>query len=123
MDCYVDLQFLLKYSTEIPGPLNWSHVRCLFGVNQASELKPSLIAWTGVIHVAFLQFLRPTFFKVSLNIAIRKLYTNGLTIEFSRCKACTNHNTSWGKHSGHKSLVVYNTTDGSQNKSDAEVTW
>ena len=75
---------------------------------------------TGCKSTCFFQH----FFKASLNIFILKLYTNGFTIEFAKCKTFTNHSNVWEKQSQQNALMVYTTKPGNQKISNtATTTW
>ena len=62
------------------------------------------------------------FVKESLNIFIRKLYTNGFTIEFAKCRAPINHSNVGEKHWEQNSLMPYTTKPGSHKISDTATT-
>ena len=59
-----------------------------WGVKEPSERKFPPSASTGRTSI-FCRRLRLNIFNASLNIGILKMYTNGLTIEFARCRAFT----------------------------------
>ena len=62
------------------------------------------------------------FFKASLNIVILKLYTNGFTIEFAKCRAPINHSNVGEKQWEQNSRMPYTTNPGSHKISDTATT-